>query len=154
MRENMSRVFPACIVLSLVLTGCAGTYRERWPEDRRPDMSAVAVQIETDLKSIPSASRISVVVVDNAHTFNSVRVDVDYESTDASLLARKANEIEKRIAPVLVALRDDGTLTVRVQSSDYETMPYDIFYPNSGTQVSWNQLARHYGLKRPNPWSK
>ena len=156
MRGLPKRIAAAiALILSLQLVvGCGQIYRTRWPENNRPDITQVNDDIEADLKTIEGITRVQVGLSEDGINFNGVVVRIWYASTDSAFLSQFANYIEKRVAPTLVALRDDGTLTVAVMSDNYEAMPYDEFNPDHGILVSWDRLARIYGLKRPNPWRR
>jgi len=117
-------------------------------------MKQVNDDIEADLKTIEGVTRARVGLSEDGINFNGIGIDIWYASTDPQVLKQLANDIEKRVAPTVVALRDDGTLTVAVMSDNYEAMPYDEFNPDHGILVSWDRLARIYGLKRPNPWRR
>jgi len=136
-----------------LVVGCGQIYRARWPENNRPDITQVNDDIEADLKTIEGVTRVEVGLSDDGINFNGVSVRIWYSSTDPQVLKQFANDIEKRVAPTLVALRDDGTLTVSVKSDNREVTS-TTFYPDHGILVSWDRLARIYGLKRPNPWRR
>ena len=143
------------LIMSLqLLVGCGQIYRARWPEEGRPAMKQVNDDIEADLKTIEGVTRAEVGLSADGINFNGVSVRVWYDSTDPQVLKQFANDIEKRVAPTVVALRDDGTLTVAVKSDKDEASPYKTFYPDHGILVSWDRLAKIYGLKRPNPWRR
>ena len=144
----------ALILCLQLVVGCGQIYRARWPENERPDIAQVCDDIEAELKTIEGVTRVQVGLSADGINFNGVGVSIWYASTDPQVLKQFANDIEKRVAPTLVALRDDGTLTVAVMSDNYEAMPYDEFIPDHGILVSWDRLARIYGLKRPNPWRR
>ena len=156
MRGLPKRIAAAiALIMSLQLVvGCGQIYRARWPEEGRPAMKQVNDDIEADLKTIEGVTRAEVGLSADGINFNGVSVRVWYDSTDPQVLKQFANDIEKRVAPTLVALRDDGTLTVAVMSADSDAMPYEEFNPDHGFIVSWDRLARIYGLKRPNPWRR
>ena len=144
----------ALILCVQLVVGCGQIYRARWPEEGRPEMKQVNDDIEADLKTIEGVTRARVGLSEDGINFNGIGIDIWYASTDPQVLKQLANDIEKRVAPTVVALRDDGTLTVAVMSDNYEAMPYDEFIPDHGILVSWDRLARIYGLKRPNPWRR
>ena len=156
MMHNFPRkiVIIIALIMSLqLLVGCGQIYRARWPEEGRPDMKQVTTDIEADLKTIEGVTRARVGLSEDGLNFNGVGIDIWYASTDPMVLKQFANDIEKRVAPTLVALRDDGTLTVSVKSDNREAMP-ETFYPDHGVIVTWDRLAKIYGLKRPNPWRR
>ena len=157
MMRGLPKRIAAAIALILCLqlvVGCGQIYRARWPEEGRPEMKQVNDDIEADLKTIEGVTRVEVGLSEDGLNFNGVAVRVWYDSTDPMVLKQLANDIEKRVAPTLVALRDDGTLTVAVKSNKDEASPYKTFYPDHGILVSWDKLAKIYGLKRPNPWRR
>ena len=157
MMHNFPRrvILVIALIISLQLVvGCGQIYRTRWPENNRPDITQVNDDIEADLKTIEGITRVQVGLSEDGINFNGVVVRIWYASTDSAFLSQFANDIEKRVAPTLVALRDDGTLTVAVMSADSDAMRYKEFNPDHGFIVSWDRLARIYGLKRPNPWRR
>jgi len=144
----------ALILCLQLVVGCGQIYRARWPEEGRPDMKQVTTDIEADIKTIDGVTRATVGLSEDGLNFNGVAVRVWHDSTDPQVLKQFANDIEKRVAPTLVALRDDGDLMVAVKSADSETMPYKEYNPDHGFIVSWDRLAKIYGLKRRNPWRR
>jgi len=151
-RKRIAAAIALILSLQLVV-GCGQIYRARWPEESRPDITQVNDDIEADLKTIEGVTRVEVGLSDDGINFNGVSVRIWYSSTDPQVLKRFANDIEKRVAPTLVALRDDGDLMVAVKSDNREAMP-ETFYPDHGVIVTWDRLAKIYGLKRPNPWRR
>ena len=152
-RKRIAAAIALILSLELVV-GCGQIYRARWPENNRPDITQVNDDIEADLKTIEGVTRVEVGLSEDGINFNGIGIDIWYASTDPQVLKQFANDIEKRVAPTLVALRDDGTLTVAVMSADSDAMRYKEFNPDHGFIVSWDRLARIYGLKRPNPWRR
>ena len=143
------------LILSLqLLVGCGQIYRARWPEDTRPDMVQVTNDIKAQVTAIERSSNVRVGLSEDGLNFNGVRIYLDYDSINPEELIAIANFIESLAAPKLVPLKDDGTLSVVVRSANYDTMPHGEFYPNHGTNLTWDELARIYGLKRPNPWRR
>ena len=151
-RKRIAAAIALILCVQLVV-GCGQIYRARWPEEGRPDITQVNDNIEADLKTIEGVTRVEVGLSDDGINFNGVSVRIWYSSTDPQVLKQFANDVEKRVAPTLVALRDDGTLTVSVKSDNREAMP-ETFYPDHGAIVTWDRLAKIYGLKRPNPWRR
>ena len=151
--KRMAAAIALLLCLQLVV-GCGQIYRARWPENDRPDIKQINDVIEADLKSVEGVTRAEVGLSEDGINFNGIIIRIWYSSTDPQVLKQFANDIERRVAPTVVALRDDGTLTVHVKSNNYEAMPYDSFNSDHGILVSWDRLAKIYGLKRPNPWRR
>ena len=151
-RKRIAAAIALILCLQLVV-GCGQIYRARWPEEGRPDITQVNDDIEADLKTIEGVTRARVGLSEDGINFNGIGIDIWYDSTDPQVLKQLANDIEKRVAPTLVALRDDGDLMVAVKSDNREAMP-ETFYPDHGVIVTWDRLAKIYGLKRPNPWRR
>lgn len=151
--KNLIAVIAICALL--LLTGCGLIYRERWPEETRPKMGQVTDEIELEVAAIEGVTYVQVGLSSGGLTINGVSVTAYYASTDPQTLKGVANQIEAMIAPKLVALRDDGSLGVRVKSDNRDLMPYESFYPDHGRiGVTWDELAKIHGLKRPNPWRR
>ena len=151
--KNLIAVIAICALL--LLTGCGLIYRERWPEETRPKMGQVTDEIELEVAAIEGVTYAQVGLGGGGLSVNDVSISVRYASTDPNRLTEIANQVEAMVAPKLVALRDDGTLTVKVKSDNRDLMPYESFYPDHGRiGVTWDELAKIHGLKRPNPWRR
>ena len=145
----------AVFVCLVLVTGCGQIYRERWPVETRPDIKQVADEIELEVAAIEGVTYAQVGLGGGGLSVNDVSISVRYASTDPNRLTEIANQVEAMVAPKLVALRDDGTLTVKVKSDNRDLMPYESFYPDHGRiGVTWDELAKIHGLKRPNPWRR
>ncbi len=145
----------AVFVCLVLVTGCGQIYRERWPVETRPDIKQVADEIKIEVAAIEGVTYVQVGLSSGGLTINGVSVTAYYASTDPQTLKGVANQIEAMIAPKLVALRDDGSLGVRVKSDNRDLMPYESFHPDHDRiSVTWDELAKIHGLKRPNPWRR